>query len=360
MINSIYKALKMILCVITLLSSFLGCSTSESVVQSEPSNKNEEEHYFFIDDFETGDHNKSENGFIWSGNTVPIAITPNGTKGLVFSYGPDTLTEDSSREQRFKLGKEYNDLWIKYDLYIPDNFYHRCPMQLELENINHNLQAGDKIIKVKKDGATGNYIVTNVEAWGIVRSVNGNKIIVESLPHQDTFIIDSTFRNETTKSINKVTKYNGFGHNNKFFVLWQGMYGHVNSGNAMNLSTWFLNRGSSTLSYSPAKDHGEWNPGHFDSNTVMFDKVKDAGRWLEIIIHIKVSDQKNNNGVVAVYKDGIPVLEVTNLPNYSRLGYNYFTDGYILGWANTGYWERTTFYVDNIVFSTGKISSKIK
>jgi len=50
---------------------------------------------------------------------------------------------------------------------------------------------------------------------------------------------------------------------------------------------------------------------------------------------------------------------VDDLDNHSELGFNYFEDGYLLGWANSGFNEETVMYIDNVVFSTGETSSSI-
>lgn len=323
-----------------------------------PTNGKESDYYFFTDDFETGDHSKSENGFKWADNFVAVAQTPNGTMGLEFASGPNDLTADSYREQRFHLGKGYSEVWVKYDLYIPANFHHRCPIELQLENALHDVKVGDKIVRVKKDPNTGENVITNPDAWGVVEAVIGDSIWVDMLPHQHTFIDNTLFINERTNRVTKVFKYRGYAHNNKFYVLWQGTYGHARSGNTVNLSYWHQSRGNSSLSYSPAKDQGTWQQGHIFTEEAIFDKELDRGKWMEIIIHIKIASPANNDGIIAVYKNGREFLSVTNLPNHSQNGFNYYEYGYLLGWANTGFKERTVMYIDDVVFSTRKISSK--
>lgn len=337
----------------------ISCST-EGNNSSNTKPFNEEDHYFFTDNFETGDHSKTENGFIWTGNSVPIAPTPNGTLGLEFAYGPDDLTADAWREQRFHLGSRQGEFWLKYDLYIPANYHHRCPIELQLESSLHDLQVGDRIIRVKKDPVTGEDVANNPDAWGVVEAVIGDTIWVDMLPHQHTLLDNTLFRNERTKTVTKVAKYKGYAHNNKFFVIWQGTYGHARSGNTVNLSYWHLSRGNSSLSYSPARDQGRWQLPHIFTEEAIFSKELDAGKWMEIIIHIKIASSANNDGTVEVYKNGRKFLSVTDLANHSTGGFNYYEYGYLLGWANSGFKERTVMYIDDVIFSTKKISSKVK
>ena len=329
-----------------------------SCTDKETTSPNEESSYFFTDDFETGDHSKTKNGFKWSDNTVEIDETPNGTMGLKIVFGPDKLHEDSWREQRFHLGNEYAELWVKYDLYVPANYHHRCPVKLILEVKDESLSVGDTVLKVKSEN--GNYSVPNEESWGIVTHILADTVHVDQLPHYHTLLDDNEFKNKRTGTISKVAKRLGYSHNNKFFVVWQGNYGHSSSGNTINLSSWYGHRGSSTLSYSPAKDHGAWQLGHEFTETHIFDKETDPGKWMEIIIHLKIAGSANNDGIIKVWKNGQEFLNVTDLANHSDLGFNYFQYGYLLGWSNSGFEEETIMYIDNVVFSSDKISSSVK
>ncbi len=323
----------------------------------EEENLEEPESYFFTDDFETGDHSHSENGFIWSGNNVEVAETPNGTMGLKYSFGPDTLDEDSWREQRFHLGGDYPELWIKYDLYIPANYHHRCPVELQLEAPEPGMQTGDTILHVKNEDGSG-YTVPDPERWGEIYDIDDDTIWVDKLSYYYTFLDGYEFRNQRTGVISQVQKRLGYGHNNKFFLVWQGGYGSSTTGNMVDFEFWSNDRGSSKLSYYPAKDNGAWKPGHTFANENIIDKETDRGKWMEIIIHIKISGPSNDNGILHLWKNGNEYLHVTDLPNYSELGFNYFQYGYLLGWSNSGYTEETLMYIDDVVFSTKEITSK--
>ncbi|WP_108867227.1 heparin lyase I family protein [Aquimarina aquimarini] len=313
---------------------------------------------FFTDDFETGDHSSSENGFKWSSNNVTIADTPNSTKGLKYTYGPNTINEDSWQEQRFHLGGDYGDFWVKYDLYIPQNFHHRCPVKLKIESSDPDVRVGDTIIKVKND--TGSYSIPNQENWGVVKHIAQDTIMVDQLPDYLTFLDGNEFKNKRNGTISKVAKRLGYGNNNKFFLVWQGDYGSDKSGNSISFENWYKNRGNSCLSYYPAKDHGAWRAGHTISENYMIDKKHDLGKWMEVIFHIKVASSSNDDGIIQVWKNGQQYLNVTDLPNYSEMGFNYFQYGYLLGWSNSGFDEETILYIDNVVFSTGKITSSVQ
>lgn len=317
---------------------------------------NEQDYYFFTDDFESGNLNKTENNFKWSDNNVAIANTPNGSLGLKFRFSANGIEDDGWQEQRFHLGGNYSDLWIKYDLFIPNNFNHRCPVKLRLNESTNNIQLGDKVIEVKN--VNGVYEITNPDNHGTVRHVSGSSIYVENLPSYYTFLDGEHMRNERTNEIFSVQKREGYGHNNKFMVIWQGDYGSASSGNSICFEYWHTGRNTSNLGHYPAKDKGAWRQTNTVHDKVFIDETKDRGKWIEVIFHIKVASSANNDGIIELWKNGEKYFNIQNLPNHSQLGFNYFDKGYLLGWANSGFDEETIFYIDNVVFSTNKISSK--
>lgn len=96
--------------------------------------------------------------------------------------------------------------------------------------------------------------------------------------------------------------------------------------------------------------------GHTFTPRPIIEKDKDAGKWMEVIVHVKIASSADNDGIIHVIKNGKDYLNVRNIGNYSDKGTSYLDSGYLLGWANSGYTEETTFYIDNIIFSTDSIS----
>ncbi|MFY3773156.1 heparin lyase I family protein [Marinobacter salsuginis] len=81
----------------------------------------------FHDTFETGDLSHSENGVYYGGSTgasVSAVNKLNGSYSLRFLFRAKPLGEDSFAEQRM-IYPQTNELWLKFDLYIPSNYYHR-------------------------------------------------------------------------------------------------------------------------------------------------------------------------------------------------------------------------------------------
>ncbi|MHB8346841.1 MAG: heparin lyase I family protein [Acidiferrobacterales bacterium] len=94
----------------------------------------------FQDGFESGNLSHTENNIEWasSASTSVNSVNPlTGSYSLQFYYKAVPPGKDDWSEQRIELyhpyntakalagGNEYTDLWFKYDLYIPSNYYHR-------------------------------------------------------------------------------------------------------------------------------------------------------------------------------------------------------------------------------------------
>lgn len=82
----------------------------------------------FEDDFESGDLSKSRNGFRWTSardTAVSSERARSGRYSLKFTFEGGPSGDDAFSEQRFDLGGNYPEVWVRYDIYIPQNYYHR-------------------------------------------------------------------------------------------------------------------------------------------------------------------------------------------------------------------------------------------
>jgi len=85
---------------------------------------------FFTDDFSTGSRTNA-NGFTWNSTGSGIAVTTTNpragqTHSLAFTFPATANDVDSSREQRFALGRNVTEIWLEYYLYVPANYVHRA------------------------------------------------------------------------------------------------------------------------------------------------------------------------------------------------------------------------------------------
>lgn len=232
---------------------------------------------FFQDGFESGDLSHTENGVKWTSvawGGVNSVKPKSGAHSMEFHFNSARDGVDSFSELRFNLGGNYKDLWVAYDLYIPDNYYHR--------------------------------------------------------------------------------KQSTSDNNKGFLYLWSGNYGNT-TGPGLGPNFWPLNNGGSYASMyswntaSPSFGKHYWNacPTAIDIN--------DAGKWVRITAHYKYASAANNDGIAQIWKtyaDGTRQLICNETKGKWYVpGAPGFDQGYILGWANSGFTDATLFYLDNVIFS---------
>ena len=79
------------------------------------------------------------------------------------------------------------------------------------------------------------------------------------------------------------------------------------------------------------------------------------GQWVRIRIHFKTATAANNDGVAQFWINDSLVLDVPDLANYpypSGAG-NTYTDGYLLGAANSGFQAGQKMFIGYFRVSTG-------
>jgi hypothetical protein len=78
------------------------------------------------------------------------------------------------------------------------------------------------------------------------------------------------------------------------------------------------------------------------------------GRWVRVRIRAKVSGPDNRSGVIQLWIDDALAINSTDLHNYPPGGArNYYVNGYLLGWANSGFLPGQMMYIDDFTISTG-------
>lgn len=84
----------------------------------------------FQDDFESGNLSKTQGSARWTNSArtrVNCGFARDGACSLEFDF-EGSISGDAMAEQRFTLapaGVGYAELWIRYDLFVPENYYHR-------------------------------------------------------------------------------------------------------------------------------------------------------------------------------------------------------------------------------------------
>jgi len=122
----------------------------------------------YSDGFESGNLSSTGSGFSWNGGKAdanendrrPAVSTNNPKSGkysLKFTFGGSD-TKAAYSEQQFLLGKLYQDIWIKYDIFFPTNFFMR-----DSGSVAHN--KGPLLVWSGKYGCIASDNQMNYESW---------------------------------------------------------------------------------------------------------------------------------------------------------------------------------------------------
>jgi hypothetical protein len=155
-------------------------------------------------------------------------------------------------------------------------------------------------------------------------------------------------------------------NNNKFLMVYNDFTGNTTF---MDFETWAHEDSNGRLDGTnyiavQYKVNGvnkdfAWGPSSTIPNTYnvhgddhrFINPAVDRGKWLNMVFHLKLSDTATSkNGASEVWKNGEKIVEVLNINNFNSTA-NHFSGLYLLGWANTGYAQDTTFYIDNLRIS---------
>lgn len=263
----------------------------------------------FSDSFEqdsTGSNPRGSNSiFDWTDSylvKVSDERAYSGSKSLAFSFeGSPDLAADAMSEQRFSLDKKYTDLWFRYKLWVPENYFHRAP-----------------------EGPSNNKGLLML--WG-----------------------DSYSGYSPTVSLHFERK--GSTGESYLYSSWR-----VNGATAFNFFDPATLSAGGDLANAPVgismSDRGTWIDWVINVRASTIPVASNDWRSGE------------GNGVVRVWKNGSLILNISNAHNYydgsssdaggSGDGWN---AGYLIGWANSGFNEDTTLNIDD--FSMGPTSDSV-
>lgn len=269
----------------------------------------------FATGFESGsldNGQEQQNSFSWGSSTYATVSTENPKSGrysLRFRFraagGDNPQHEDAWAEQRFNLGGNYKDMWVKFDLFIPSNYVHRIPTMPPDTSTNSNNKAGVWLWGGGQDGykdAYRNGPLIGAQWWS--RGAEESEYVVIARANVD----------------GKIT----------------------------------LNKNWNCAECSDGKS----NYGIIEN---------DKGHWMTITSHYKYATIANNDGIAEVWKtdwqgNTIKLVDIHDGPWYATKPQSTepgtgFDAGYLLGWAASGFIEETIMYIDNITFSTTPLST---
>lgn len=131
--------------------------------------------------------------------------------------------------------------------------------------------------------------------------------------------------------------------NNKFFVAWANSYSTVGD---IQIVFEYERQSDSTSEVRVLSMNGGANVNGTKFTHLLGTSMR--GQWVRVRIHLKAATtSSSNDGVIRLWRDDSLVYSYsTHALNFSG-GNNFFRNGYLLGWSNSGYTEPTTFYVDD-------------
>jgi hypothetical protein len=304
-------------------------------------------------DFAAGDTLSSPSvntiGFAFSSTTRSIAPAPNGQNGLLFQYAANEAGE-SWQEQRYTMGQPQFETYERIVLWIPSNFEHRKLTRLTLAT------AGSAVSWVKGDVITSNA----TGSQGLFQFTDGNFVWLKFAQafFSDTSWVGSITNSARSSTITTTARTFAPGSNNKFSAQWTGAY----SGNATvveydtGADNLVAENSFFTIKSTAGDGVSSGNGGDFSSGTTgnspsqiavppAIDAVADRGALRDFVIRRKrASALGAADGVMQIWKDGVLVHQLLNASLFSAVA-NYYDTGYLLGYANSGFDEVTSFYI---------------
>jgi hypothetical protein len=154
--------------------------------------------------------------------------------------------------------------------------------------------------------------------------------------------------------------------NNKFIMLWRDAYSDV-SGGTWRLGWEYLRNTDSTSlgrfmssrwDVNMLTDWGDWGTPAPNLTPSLINKSGPLviGQWNKIKMRAKAASSRTSaDGVMEFWVNDILVLAIRNgkFHNaYDTPADAVLRNGYLMGWANSGFTEKTIFFIDDVKFST--------
>ncbi len=253
----------------------------------------------FQDGFEGGAPAAVQGGYGWtgyraaSGEGVSVSrdVARSGGYSMKFTYGGNAdPCADSWAEQRFTLGENLTEVWLEYYIYLPSGadgkgprFYHRKPVCPGESDPNGTV-------------SNNKFFALWASNYDVRAASGGMKVLLE---YQRTGV--------------------GSDGDSQMYGMW--------CNDTKLCSNW-------------GAENGRWDPAFTDGM---------RGRWVQVRIHTRAADSKAaSNGMLQLWVDGAQRINMQNLDLAPEAGgERWFRNGYLMGWANSGFNENTSMYVDD-------------
>jgi hypothetical protein len=139
----------------------------------------------------------------------------------------------------------------------------------------------------------------------------------------------------------RVTTHDG----NKFFALWGGTY--EGSDSKVLLSYRYGDAGPESRLYPITMLPQGWTRSHYEYEYYnIFEGLR--GTWIQYRIYVKSDTAPAaGDGVLRVWQNGALRIDFTGTTSKTGASNVSFRNGYLLGWANSGFDEDTRIFIDD-------------
>lgn len=138
----------------------------------------------------------------------------------------------------------------------------------------------------------------------------------------------------------------GSSANNKFFSIFATKYSKVGD---VQVVAEYERSGPDTSTVRMLSMSGKANVAAKKHATPLATSMR--GKWLRIRLQFETSTGAGrNDGVIKLWRDDTLIYSHEQMDIWFAGGRNYWRNGYLLGWANTGFTQETSFFVDDVKF----------
>jgi hypothetical protein len=138
-------------------------------------------------------------------------------------------------------------------------------------------------------------------------------------------------------------------NNNKFLRLWDDDYHHYRV--KLGFSTLPKSNGDSQMITEYGTPGHAVGAGRTTGDAYAINEGR-RGRWVKIQIHVRLASLANNDGIIGMWMDGTRTIGNFGLPLFpGSVSANYLRNGYLMGWANSGFTQQTSTYIDDVVIA---------
>jgi len=146
--------------------------------------------------------------------------------------------------------------------------------------------------------------------------------------------------------------------NGKLLALWMDGYSQKGDGPTVLWNSWRSGEGSTNVTICHGAGEGTMF-GH-KQHKLFISVPRDRGRWMQVVYHVKAAtDRKSNDGWFRMWRrweDEPTFTKYTDLRNANAGpppgGPEGWQRGYIMGYMNAAFKERTDFLIDDFTLST--------